>query len=488
MKTNVRPNIVLISVDQMRRDCMGISGHPVVETPNLDQMRLQGWQFTHAYSATPSCIPARAALLTGQSQERHGRVGYQDGIDWHYEHTLAGEFAAAGYHTYAVGKMHVAPERNLMGFHHVVLHDGYHQFDRDMKVAQEDGHPAHDDYLLWLKRELGTDTDLLDSGLGCNSWIARPFPYAEKYHPTNWTVRESIDFLRRKDPTKPFFLYVSFIRPHSPLDAPQYYFDLYDRKEFPAPAADDWSDMENAEQMGLNVNAFRGKIPDAAMHRAQASYYGLITHIDHQIGRLLQAMADYRLMKNTIFVFLSDHGDMMGDHHFFRKAVPYEGSAGIPFLIYDPGNLLEGRKNVQVQCLTELRDVMPTLLDMAGIPIPDSVDGKSLLPVLRGEQEQVREYLHGEHSFRAYSNQFIVTTRDKYIWFTQSGEEQYFDLENDPQEQHNLIHSPEKQARIQELRSCLIHELENREEGFVENGCLVTGRKPLNILTNLQNQ
>lgn len=171
-----RPNIVLICVDQMRRDCMGIAGHPVVETPNLDMMRWKGWQFTKAYSATPTCIPARAALMTGKSQRHHGRVGYKEGIPWEYAHTMAGELASAGYHTQCVGKMHVYPERNLMGFHHVVLHDGYHQFDRDTSVSQEAGHAANDDYLLWLKRHTNTDTDLLDLGMGCNSWMARPSP------------------------------------------------------------------------------------------------------------------------------------------------------------------------------------------------------------------------------------------------------------------------------------------------------------------------
>ena len=479
-----RPNIVLITVDQMRRDCMGISGNPVVETPNLDGMRWKGWQFNNAYSATPSCIPARAGLLTGQSQRRHGRVGYQEGIAWEYAHTLAGEFAAAGYHTQAVGKMHVHPERNLMGFHNIVLHDGFHQFSRLATVPQGESQASNDDYLHWLKQAKGADADLTDSAMGCNSWMARPFPYEEKYHPTNWCVNESIDFLRRRDPSKPFFLYTSFVRPHSPLDPPQYYFDLYNnRSDIPEAFMGDWADQEDAAQDGLNTSAMKGIIPKEALRRARAAYLGHITHIDHQIGRLFQAIMDFNLIRNTIFVFTSDHGDMLGDHNLFRKALPYEGSAGIPLLIYDPCNLLKAKQNLQFNCLTELRDVMPTLLDMAGIPIPNSVDGKSLLPVLRGETEQVREYLHGEHSFRAMSNHFIVTPKDKYIWFSQSGEEQYFNLEKDPNELHNGIADPEKQERIAYLRSCLIKELTGREEGYTDGEKLIPGQKPLFALT-----
>lgn len=477
-----RPNIVLISVDQMRRDCMGISGHPVVETPNLDMMRWKGWQFTHAYSAVPSCIPARAALMTGQSQKTHGRVGYEDGIPWKYTHTLAAELANSGYHTQCVGKMHVYPERNLCGFHHVVLHDGYLQYDRNTAVPQEESHRSHDDYLLWLKRNKGEDTDLLDSGMECNSWMARPFPYEEKYHPTNWCVSESIDFLRRRDPTKSFFLYTSFVRPHSPLDPPRYYYDLYDCRELPAPAMGDWAQRMDIAQDGLNISTKRGIISQHALHRARAAYYGHITHIDHQIGRLFQAMAEYRLLENTVFVFLSDHGDLLGDHNLFRKALPYEGSAGIPLLIYDPGNILRSVQNRKVNCLTELRDIMPTLLDIAGVPIPKDVEGESLLPVLQGKKHQLREYLHGEHAYGTDSNHFIVTTKDKYIWYSQTGVEQYFDLEHDPQELHNMINDVQAQERVEYLRKRLIKELQGREEGYTDGKKLYTGKRPVNIL------
>ena len=120
-----RLNILLITADQMRGDCIGALGHPDVETPNLDTMVNQGVAFTRCYSATPTCIPARAALFTGQSQEHHGRVGYQDGVDWNYPITLPGEFTRAGYHTHCAGKMHVWPPRSLMGFCSVDLHDGF---------------------------------------------------------------------------------------------------------------------------------------------------------------------------------------------------------------------------------------------------------------------------------------------------------------------------------------------------------------------------
>ena len=205
------PNIVLIMTDQMRGDCLGIAGHPDVKTPYLDSIAAKGILFDHAYSACPSCVPARAALHTGMRQEHHGRVGYQDMVNWNYPHTMAGELAAAGYYTQCVGKMHVHPLRNLMGFHNIELHDGYLHAYRDPAAAWEESQKQADDYFYWLKQELGADADVTDTGMECNSWVSRPWIYEEKYHPTNWVSTRSIDFLRRRDTSKPFFLMASYL-------------------------------------------------------------------------------------------------------------------------------------------------------------------------------------------------------------------------------------------------------------------------------------
>ena len=222
--------------DQMRGDCLGIAGHPDVKTPYLDALAAEGVRFPNAYSACPSCIPARAALYTGMSQGKNGRVGYEDLVPWSYPHTLAGELSAAGYYTQCVGKMHVHPLRNNLGFHDVRLHDGYlHAYRRPDTPSFEDQRRA-DDYYWWLKNNLGAAADVTDTGLDCNSWTVRPWIYEEKYHPTNWVASECLDFLRRRDRSKPFFLMASFVRPHPPLDPPQCYVDLYrDKKLRPPP-------------------------------------------------------------------------------------------------------------------------------------------------------------------------------------------------------------------------------------------------------------
>lgn len=481
----MKPNIVLIMVDQMRGDCLGVNGNEFIETPNLDMMATEGYNFENAYTAVPSCIASRAAILTGMSQKSHGRVGYEDGVSWNYENTIASEFSKAGYHTQCIGKMHVYPERNLCGFHNIMLHDGYLHFARNKEGKASTQIEQCDDYLKWFREKKGHNVDLIDIGLDCNSWVSRPWGYEENLHPTNWVVNESIDFLRRRDPSKPFFLKTSFVRPHSPLDPPKFYFDMYKDEDLPEPLMGDWANKEDEENRGKDINCVKGIINKKALKRAKAAYYGSITHIDHQIGRFLIALSEYGELNDTIFLFVSDHGDMMGDHNWFRKGIPYEGSSRVPFFIYDPGNLLKGKKGKVFDEVLELRDIMPTLLDFAHISIPDSVEGLSLKDLIEERNSTWRDYIHGEHSFGEDSNHYIVTKKDKFLWFSQRGEEQYFDLEKDPKELTNLINSEEYKERIDYLRKILIKELEGREEGYTDGNKLLKGH-PVSTLKHIR--
>jgi arylsulfatase len=480
-----KPNIILITVDQMRGDCLGVKGHPVIETPYLDMMCRNGVMFTNAYSAVPSCIAARAAIMTGLSQASHGRVGYQDKVEWNYEHTLPGELAADGYYTKCVGKMHVYPERKLCGFHDVELHDGYLHYSRNYNSPTREAWNQCDDYLPWLRERLGPETDMIDTGLDCNSWVARPWMYDEYLHPTNWVVTRSIDFLRRKDPTKPFFLMMSFVRPHAPLDPPEVYFNQYINEDIPKPPIGDWADKEDNNRDGLNVDCLKGIINDKALKRARAAYYGCITHIDHQIGRFIQLLGEYGHLNDSIIIFTSDHGDMLGDHNFFRKSLGYEGSANIPFIVYDPGNILGCKKGQVFDNVLELRDIMPTILNMAGADIPDSIEGKSILPIIQDENAPWREYIHGEHSYGDLSNHYITNGREKYIWYSQTGREQYFDLVNDREEMYDLSKNPDYKDRIGYWRSILVKELEGREEGYSDGKNLVVGRPVKSCLNHI---
>ncbi len=472
-----KPNIVLIIADQWRGDCAGILGNPHVDTPNLDRLFMDATVFGQAYSAVPSCIAARASLLTGMKPSRHGRVGYRDRVPWNYEYTLPGELAGAGYHTHCAGKMHVFPARNLMGFHSVDLHDGYLHNERCRDTAYE----LVDDYLPWLREKCGADADITDAGVGCNGYSVSPWPYEERFHPTNWVTSRSIDFLRRRDPRKPFFLKISYHRPHPPLDPPQQYLDRYLGRELPPIAMGDW-----AKPMGKQSRGIDSPVPTdpKQVDLARRAYYAQLTHIDCQLNRVIHALSEHGVFRDTLFVFVSDHGEMLYDHGTVAKSLPYSASAKIPLLVKLPDSWeQEAAENVEIP--VELRDIMPTLLDAAGVDIPESVDGISLLPFCRGRAcDCDRQYIHGEHSGGERSNHWLTDGCRMYVWYSQTGVEQLFDLEADPGNLRNLAEQkPEELAR---WRALLVNELRDREEGYVQDGDLVVGAQPRAVLSFLE--
>lgn len=483
-----QPNILLLMCDQFRGDCLSYAGHPDVKTPYLDTLASDGAFFDRAYSSCPSCIPARAALFTGKSQEHHGRVGYEDGIDWNYDHMLAEEFSTHGYQTQCVGKMHVHPARKHCGFQGLRLHDGYLGYYRDASIPHFQHQTVTDDYLYDLKNALGSHADFNASGPECNSWVTHPWIYEERLHPTNWVTEESIRFLETRDRTRPFFLMSSYVRPHQPFDAPASYFDLYKDKELRAPACGDWDDTASTEQFGYRKDSIYGCNDAEQQHNAMAGYYACITHVDHQIGRLLSALMESGEYDNTVILFLSDHGELLFDHHLYRKVFAYEGSTHIPLLFHVGKNVCPS-KPIRSNTITELRDILPTLLDFADIPVPEGVDGFSLMPEIVGkpkEEQNNREYLHGEHNFHSgLSSHFIVTETDKYIWYSEKNTEQYFDLRKDPREEHNAIADEAYQSRIAYLRALLIQELDGREEGYSDGVSLQSGCTPVANLSHI---
>ena len=478
-----RPNIVLIICDQLRGDCLGFDGHPDVKTPYIDAMAAQGTYFEHAYSTCPSCIPARATLFTGKTPSHTGRVGYRDGTDWTYTHMLAQELRDAGYQTACIGKMHVHPPRMGCGFEVLRLHDGLigHAYRRDTAPYWQHQAVA-DDYLYWLRDHLGPSADVDASGIDNNSWICRPWPYEERYHPTNWVAEETLRFLDTRDRTRPFFLMASFVRPHQPFDPPACYLERYLGCDLRPPATGDWDDVAATEREGVLYNSQFGCRDAQERARAMAGYYACIEHMDHQVGRILTAIENDFLTRDTVFVFTSDHGEMLFDHSLYRKGLPYQGSVRIPLIVRAGANVARAAGAAETcrphrsTTPAALMDIMPTLLDFAGVPIPAAVDGSSLAGEVLRSEAIARPYLHEEHATgRNLGHQAIITERDKYIWFSATGREQYFDLARDPREEHNAIDDPAAAPRIAALRAALVCALEGREEGFVGDGALVPG-------------
>ena len=464
-----RPNIILILCDQMRGDCLGIAGNAAIHTPNLDCLASRGAHFVHAYSEVPSCLPARAILWSGQNQWHAGLLGMgwgQGPTPNDYPHTLAGELTAAGYQTHMIGKGHFTPQRSLMGFEATELDESGRTLKNGFK----------DDYRAWFDAETPAAVSPDDHGVNWNAWQARPWHTEEYLHPTAWTMQRSLHFLEHRDRQRPFFLNISFARPHSPYVPPQAYWDIYINSKLPKAVVGDWAGMHDVAEDACDVNAWRGKMSAEQIHRARAGYYGEISFIDSQIGRLKNWMErfDPEAWSNSWLIFTADHGDMQGDHNLWRKTYAYEGSSHIPFFVVPPRD--SGIAPTKVTAPVGLQDIMPTILGAAGVAVPATVDGCSILPLLSGSTPPTwRNYIHGEHC-SCYSQeqemQYVTDGRRKFIWLPRLGVEQFFDLEEDPGELHDLSNESSRHTEVEQWRNYLIAELSRRNCGWVKDGKL----------------
>ena len=468
-----QPHIILITSDQHRGDCLGIAGHPVQRTPNLDHLAASGAWFRSAYSEAPTCIPARRVILSGQRPATNGMVGFHGGYRWQPGPTIASELRAAGYHTALIGKTHWHPLNARHGFHHMLVAN-----------SQRDGN----DWSEWLKLH-GWHEPLAGKlhGVETNSFNARPSHLPEGLDLTSWAVNEALKLFRKRDPEMPLFLWISVVDPHPPFTPPKVYYDRYiaaaDR--IPLPVIGDWANDYDTPNIGLNIQPTHMNLPTAWTQRMRAAYYGLINHIDDQIYNVIRGLKSAGMWDDTVLMYSTDHGEMLGDHNLFRKTWPYEPSAHIPFMFRIP-DWMDPCSPTIVDEVVGLQDLAPTLLDAASIPIPDSMDGMSLLPFARGERPAWRSYLHGEHnrreggeeSERVPGNQYLTDGRQKFIWFSSDGREQLFDLLADPMELHDLASNGTHADALAMWRTRLISELRDRPEGYVAGGQLVAGRRP----------
>jgi arylsulfatase len=471
--TKKKYNVLLLMTDQHRFDVLGCAGNELVDTPNIDKFASEGTVFDSAYSSCPSCIPARAKLLTGMSQWHTGILGMGQGqspLREIYEHTLPGELAKAGYYCKCVGKMHVYPQRSLFGFHHIELDESLRRADPDFIS----------DYERWFNDHKDGDYGM-SVGRDWNGWEGKPYDNPPGLHPNIWTAQQSMQFINDRDRSKPFFLKTSFARPHSPYDAIPEYFEKYQKMDLPKAEVGDWAGIHDDPETAATPAAWHGIKSDEEIHMARAGYYGNVEHIDHEIGRLLDFMDKQGILDDTLIIFTADHGDMLGDHNMWRKTYAYESSAHIPMIVRLPKDLqkdITSRSDKPVM----LCDVMPTILDVLGVDIPDSVDGMSMQLPAKQEDCEWRDYMHGEHC-TCYSEteemQYLTDGKIKYIWFPRTDREQLFDLEKDPTELQSLTDDPEYSKKLEKLRLRMVKELEPRNCGLTDGDKLVRQTKPI---------
>jgi arylsulfatase A-like enzyme len=471
-----RPNILLLMADQFRVDCLGAYGNPVIHTPHLDFLARDGVHFQYAYTSTPSCTPARSALLTGLAPWHHGMLGMTR-MASRYPVEKPRALADAGYYTTAIGKNHFDPIRNAHGYHQMVTdeHCSYWFHTNEAKSARpEASSEERCDYEAWFWSQLPC-TDPHQTGLGWNDYRAKPFELPERLHATQWTGDTAVNFLRTYERPEPFFLKVSFIRPHSPYDPPQRFFKMYEDANLPAAHAGAWASRYE-QRSGPDNDIWHGRLRPDEIRRSRQGYYGSVSFVDEQIGRILEALDKRHLMDETLIVFLSDHGDMLGDQNLWRKTYAYEQSAHIPMLMRVPSGMGGSPRGDVISNPVELRDVLPTFMEAAGATIPDHLDGRSLLPLVRGKSAGWRPYIDLEHNI-CYSprNHWNGLTDGhwKYIFHAMDGEEQLFHLETDPHELIDLAGVGQHADELRRWRERLVAHLSERGHAFVKGGKLV---------------
>ncbi|NLF39495.1 sulfatase-like hydrolase/transferase [bacterium] len=449
-----RPNILLITTDQQRFDTIAALGNRHIYTPHLDWLVDEGITFTRAYSDAPICMPARATIMTGKHGYESGLTGNSGAVmPMRTCPTLPGILTRAGYQTRAQGKMHFHPMRANYGFEYVELPMDYY---RERHGRAHEGLPK-------------------EHGVGENEITPVISTVDETHSLTYWTVRRSIDFLETRDTTRPFFLWTSFAKPHPPWDPCANYWALYQNRDVPDPVVGDWSaDVEGTPQAfmaptySLN-NAYRASIEQ--LKDSKRAYYACITQIDYTLGLLFARMRELNLLENTWVLFTTDHGEMLGDHHMAAKSSFLEGSAHIPLLIRPPARPwdkkpLAGKK---VDSLVDLADIMPTVLNMAGVAAPDGLTGTDLLPLTSSPAK--REF-YGVSTDEFYC---LIQGDYKYTWARSGGCELLFNLAKDPFEQHDLAHSKDAAKVRDKVRSALIKRMAAHGSPCVENGKLKPG-------------
>jgi len=460
--------MLLIMPDQMRGDCLSILGHPVVRTDQMDALAKQGALFRRAYTTVTSCIPARYALLTGLYPQTSGVVGFAAKP---FSTPPLGELLGkVGYTTVLVGRnMHQPRASKSCGYQKRILGSTYVNNDE------------YDKFLRRSAPESGGIKKLVKKlGVTYNHWQGKPWPLADKLHPTAWVVAESRKALAEAQGDKPLFLTTSFYAPHPPLFPPKKYFDAYakQKQKLPAPARGDWVDWNALSTRG-DRPGHRVLLEGETLLAAQAGYFGLIEHLDSEIASLIRDFKarSEKAARPWVIVVTSDHGEMLGDHGYFRKCEPYEGSANIPFIICG-SPALGFKAPLRINQPVCLEDVMPTLLALAGTKSPARVDGVDLTPTLRGRKQAIRQWLHFEHSpcySQAQAYHALTDGRFKYIWRTADGREHLFDLEKDPTEIRDLSDDATHSDVLSQWRARMVKRLANRPEGFSKNGKLVPG-------------
>ena len=443
-----RPSILLIVTDDQRPDTIAALGNPHIQTPHLDKLVRGGLSFTRATCAHPLCYPSRAELLTGCTGFRNGSYS---GLKLNPDAPLLPRILKdAGYHTWYVGKWHTAGRPSEAGYEDT---DGLYASGGKSDATYVDfrGRRATG-YRGWVFQ---TDDRRLfsEKGVGLTPDISAEFADAA----IRLLGRQS----NRRQPEQPFFLHVNFTAPHDPRIWPAGYEKRYSAAKLPLPAnflPEHPFDHGNARGRDELLLPFPRTEDD--VRQELACYYAVITHLDQQIGRILKALDENHQRESTVIIFASDHGLAIGSHGLVGKQNMYEHTINVPLIVSGPG-IPRGKKS-PVQCC--LRDLMPTICELAGVKPDQKTDGKSLAGVLRGEAVEIHPFIVG---YFQDSQRMIREGEWKLIWYPKIDRLQLFDLKSDPHELRDLAAAPDQKHRVADLRGKLLAWLRERHDPLV---------------------
>ena len=415
------PSVLFLVSDDQRADTIAALGNDRIRTPNLDRLARAGTFFSRAYcmgsTEAAVCAPSRAMLMSGKTLFRV-RGNFYDLRD--PDPLLPEVLRRAGWSTFGTGKWHNGPR--------------------------------------WFQRAFGAGGAIFFGGMGPHrnlpvhryddSGRYRKRPYSTPKFSSTEFADAAIEFLDGLGDGERFFAYVSFTAPHDPRTPPKEYRDLYDPDEMLLPENFlPVHPFDNGDMMVRDELLAGWPRMEEVIRQQTADYYGMITHMDAEIGRILAALDSAGRADDTIVVFCSDHGLSLGGHGLMGKQNLYDDSMRTPVIVAGPG-VPHGVSDA----LVYLFDLYPTVCDLTGVGIPGSVEGKSLVPIMRGEAESVRDSV-----FSAYLDvqRAVRTDRWKLIRYPRVDQTQLFDLEQDPNELHDLAHRPEYADRVRELEQLL---------------------------------
>lgn len=451
-----RPNVLWICTDQQRYDTISALGNPHLRTPQIDALIAGGVCFEQAYCQSPVCTPSRASFLTGRYPRTTGcRQNGQSMPE--RERLLPRLFADAGYRCGLAGKLHLASCDK--GKVETRIDDGYGAFHWSH-------HPQPDwpenAYTQWLEAK-GEDWHELYADPG-NGYVKEGVP--AELHQTTWCAEMAIDFMR-KNSDQPWFFSFNCFDPHHAFDPPKTHLDRFDPSAMPLPKVREGEWREKTPYQALDhewAHNEPGGFHTAAMtdddrRLVTAAYYAMCELIDEQVGRMMAALTETGQLDNTIVIFMSDHGEMLGDHGIYYKGPHfYDEAVRVPLVLSWPGHLEAGLRS---DALVELLDLAPTLLQAAELPVPTALQGRSLLALCQG---QAPAHEHRDSVFSEYYNAWshphsygsmLRTRTHKIVVYHGIDEGELYDLVEDPDEFANLWSSPAHQAlKLEMMKAC----------------------------------